>query len=104
MITRRGLLVLNLIWGVLSILVGIAGLYFVYKYAVAILAVDNEMRELLLGQWLANIIGDSELLLLVGASLYLAFRVMQLIIASATLENWAENELRAIHASESATR
>jgi hypothetical protein len=100
MISRRNLLVLNLIWGALSVLVGIAGLYFVYRYSVAILATGDDMRELLLGKWLADIIGDSQLLLLIGASMYLGFRVTQLIIASATLENWISNELDAIHKEE----
>lgn len=98
MISRRSLFVINVIWGLLSVLVSTAGLYFVYKYAVAILATGNETRELLLGSWLADLVGDSELLLLCGASLYLGFRVTHLIIATATLENWTTTELQAIRA------
>ena len=94
---REQLFVLNVIWGVLNILVGIAGLYFVFRYGVTVLASGDDTRKLLLGEYVANLVGDTSIGVLVTVSLYIGFRVVYLIINTATFENWATREYKDIH-------
>ncbi len=96
MLKREQLFVLNLIWGLLNLLVGVVGLYFIFRYAVTVLASDDYTRRLLLGEWVASTVGDTTMAVLVTVSLYMGFRVVLLIISAATWENWVATEHRAI--------
>jgi len=98
MVSRQQLFVLNVVWGVLNIALGVAGLYFVFRYAVTVLASDNYTRNLLLGEWVASVAGDTAFAVLVTVSLYMGFKVVLLIISAATLESWAETEYREMRA------
>lgn len=97
MVTREQLFVLNVIWGFVSILIGLAGLYFVFRYAVTVLATDDATRRMLLGDWVANIVGNTTMAVLIGVSLYMGFRVVLLIVSAATWENWVVTEHKAIN-------
>lgn len=96
MVGREQLFVLNVVWGVFNIVLGVAGLYFVFRYAVTVLASDDYTRNLLLGEWVAWVVGDTAVSVLVAVSLYMGFKVVLLIISAATLESWAETEYLAI--------
>jgi hypothetical protein len=96
MLRRQQLFLLNVVWGVVNTLISIAGLYFVFRYAVTVLATDEYTRELLLGEWVASVVGNTATAVLVAVSLYMGFKVVLLIISVATWENWFETEYRAI--------
>lgn len=97
MTRREQLFILNVIWGIVSIVVGVASLYFMFRYGVTVLASGDETRKLLLGDYVAGIVGNTEISVVVAISLYMGFRVVYLIINTATLENWAEREYKSVY-------
>lgn len=97
MTRRQQLFILNVIWGIVSIVFGVAGMYFMFRYGVAVLASGDETRKLLLGDYVADIVGNTEIGVVVFISLYMGFRVVYLIINAATLENWAEREYKSVY-------
>lgn len=97
MTRREQLFILNVIWGIASIVFGVAGLYFMFRYGVAVLASGDETRKLLLGDYVAGIVGNTEIGVVVFISLYMGFRAVYLIINTATLENWAEREYKSVY-------
>jgi uncharacterized protein (UPF0303 family) len=72
-------------------------MYFMFRYGVAVLASGDETRKLLLGDYVADIVGNTEIGVVVFISLYMGFRVVYLIINAATLENWAEREYKSVY-------
>lgn len=100
MFGRRELFVANVLWGFLNVLVGAAGLYFVFRYAVAVLASDDYTRRLLLGEWITGIVGDTSLAVLTTVSLYMGFRVVLLILSVASWETYIGTEYRQLKKNE----
>jgi hypothetical protein len=94
---RKQLFILNVVWGVFSIVIGVVGLYFVFRYGVAVLSSGDDTRKLLLGDYVAGIVGDTEITVVITLSLYIGFRVVYLIINAATLENWAQREYKSVY-------
>lgn len=97
MTRRQQLFILNVIWGIVSVVAGIAGLYFMFRYGVTVLASNDETKKLLLGDYVAGIVGNTEIGVVVAISLYMGFKVVYLIISTATLENWAEREYKSVY-------
>jgi len=84
---------LNLIWGILDISLAMVGLYFIYRYVIAVLVVDADNRALLLGPNLSRWLPSTEKLFVVAGAFYLSFKCVTVLITSARWEIALEKEL-----------
>jgi len=98
MVSREQVFALNVVWGVLSILLSAVALYFVQRYAVVVLSADDRTRRLLLGDWVADLVGDTATSVLVAVSLYIGFKVVYLIVSVAALESLVADGLEDLRA------
>jgi hypothetical protein len=83
---------LNLIWGILDITLGLVGLYFIYRYVLAVLVLDADNRALLLGPNLSRWLPATDKLFILFGALYLSFKSVTLLITSARWEIALEKE------------
>ena len=67
---------------VLSVL----GIYFVYRFAVTVLVLDPENREILLGPLLSQWLPVDDTFITVLASLYIAFKTVTILISASRWE------------------
>ena len=81
---------LNVILGLIGIGFSIFGIYIVYRWSLTILTTDRSVREKLMGKPFSDWFSDDESIKLF-ASVYLAYRVIRVIIATA---NWEVNMAR----------
>jgi len=83
---------LNLIWGILDITLGLVGLYFIYRYVIAVLVLDADNRALLLGPNLSRWLPATDKLFVLFGALYLSFKCVTVLITSARWEISLEKE------------
>ena len=86
MFSEEAVYTVNFLWGLLNIILGAMGLYFIYRYVVACLTLEPDARNILLGpalqKWLPV---DDEFLLIMG-SMYIGFKASSLLVVSARWE------------------
>jgi hypothetical protein len=83
---------INLIWGIFDIALGLIGLYFVYRYVIAVLIINSDDRAILLGPLLSKWVPTSDTFFIFVGALYLAFKCVTLLVTSARWEMSLERE------------
>ena len=83
---QRSLDRLNFIWGGTNVVLSVIGIYFVYRFAVAVLVLDPENRQILLGPLLSQWLPVDDTFITVLASLYIAFKTVTILIAASRWE------------------
>lgn len=83
---QRSLDRLNFIWGGTNVVLSVIGIYFVYRFAVTVLVLDPENREILLGPLLAKWLPVDDTFITVLASLYIAFKTVTILISASRWE------------------
>lgn len=83
---QRSLDRLNFIWGGTNVVLSVIGIYFVYRFAVTVLVLEPENREILLGPLLAQWLPVDDTFITVLASLYIAFKTVTILIAASRWE------------------
>lgn len=83
---------INLIWGILDISLGLVGLYFIYRYVIAVLVINADDRAVLLGPMLSKWVPTTDTFFIFVGALYLAFKCVTLLITSARWEMSLERE------------
>ncbi len=76
----------ELFWGVLNVIFGILGLYFVYRWSVTLLATDDDIREILVGEPFYSWFAKDEKVITFFAAAYLGFKLMYILISTARWE------------------
>lgn len=77
---------LQLFWGVLNVIFGLLGLYFVYRWGVTLLATDDSVRRVLMGEPFFTWFASSDSFILIFAAAYLGFKLMYILITTARWE------------------
>lgn len=87
-LSETSLLRLEFIWGVVDIALSAIGLYFIYRYAITVMVLDQEDRDILLGPVISKWVPSDDTVITVLGSAYIAFKVVTLFITST---NWETN-------------
>lgn len=77
---------LNYVWGITDIILSTLGLYFVYRYVVAVLTISDDDRDILLGPAFSRWLPTTDQFITILGALYLGFRVTHLLVAGARWE------------------
>jgi hypothetical protein len=80
--TKSQIYKLKLFWGVVNLIFGLLGLYLVYRWGVALLAGDDTNRKILVGEPLYTWFSNNEKVFLVLAAIYLAFRLISIVVTT----------------------
>lgn len=84
-LSEENLLRLEFVWGVTDIVLQTVGLYFIYRYCITVMVLDDEDKDLLLGPVVSKWIpANDEVVVLLGAA-YISFKIVSLLITST---NW----------------
>ena len=77
---------IELFWGVLNVVFGILGLYFVYRWGVTLLATSDDVRRVLMGEPFFTWFASNDELITIFAASYLGFKLMYILITTARWE------------------
>lgn len=77
---------IELFWGVLNVIFGLIGLYFVYRWGVTLLSTDDSVRRILMGEPFFTWFASNDSVILIFASAYLGFKLLYMIITTARWE------------------
>jgi hypothetical protein len=86
-----GVFFLNTLLGLLGVLISGISLYFLFRFCVAVIVLDEKAKRILLGdslfEWMDSIKWSDADPILFAMALYLAFRVVQFILSTANFES-----------------
>ena len=77
---------IELFWGVLNVIFSVLGLYFVYRWSVTLLATNEEVRQILMGEPFYSWFASNDNVILFFAASYLGFKLMYILISTARWE------------------
>lgn len=75
----------ELFWGVINVIFGLLGLYFVYRWGVTLAATDEDTRRILMGDPFYTWFSDDDIILIFAAS-YLGFKLLYIVFTTAQWE------------------
>lgn len=87
-----GVFFLNTLLGLLGVLISGASMYFLFRFCVAVIVLDEKAKRVLLGDSLFELVESVRLPnvidpILVIMALYLSFRVVQFVLSTANFES-----------------
>lgn len=77
---------LQIIWGLLNLVFSVFGLYFVYRWGVTLLATDEEVRRVLMGDTISRWVEGNNKTIAYLAAAYLSFKFVQIFITTTSWE------------------
>ena len=77
---------LQLIWGLLNLVFSVFGLYFVYRWGVTLLATDEDVRKILMGETISRWVEGNNETIAYFAAAYLSFKFVQIFITTTSWE------------------
>ena len=96
-ISDANLYQIELFWGVLNVVFGLLGLFFVYRWGVTLMSTDDDVRRVLMGEPFFTWFGGNEDVILIFAAGYLGFKLLYIVITTARWELDMEKTRRRLY-------
>ena len=95
-LSEENLLRLEFVWGVVDIALQAAGLYFIYRYAITVMVLHRDDRDILLGPVISKWVPTDDTVVTVLGAAYIAFKAVSLFITSTNWETDLQKRTRAL--------
>lgn len=95
-LSEENLLRLEFVWGVVDIALQAAGLYFIYRYALTVMVLDEDDRDILLGPVISKWVPSNDTVITVLGAAYISFKAVTLFITSTNWETDLQKRTRAL--------
>ena len=103
-LSEANLLRLEFVWGVVDIVLQAIGLYFIYRYVLTVMVLDEDDRDILLGPVVSRWIPSNDLWITVLGGAYISFKVVSLFILSTNWETSLQRRARKLRLAKGMTR
>lgn len=94
-LSEANLLKLEFVWGVTDIVLQTIGLYFIYRYCITVMVLDEEDRDILLGPVVSKWVPSNDTVITVLGAMYISFKIVTLLITSTNWEKSLQKRTRA---------